>query len=324
MKRLKTILFIGLGVLILISNIVKGQSNTKTRKNTITNNHISIAQKHKTKEVTSKQIEKKDSIRLCDISFAYKDTLALRNTVEYHLNNGIIYIKEYYPNKKIKSESYWINDIIPIYQIQQYNQNGSISNVIDKSIGKYDLCYVLNKIESFKELEGKQYTIGLSNKADYVENLTWFITYNHTENRFGSSGDQILIDSKTGRTTDNRFSISDQPANINEPTNNQLPTYPGEIKTFEKQVANSINIPQDSLINAEVSVMYSVDSNGNVGNFRVMGGTSCLNNEVLKIAKTMPRWLPAKDHNTDGACNVEGEDYGKYTFGFSVFFRRID
>jgi len=324
-KRLKTILIVCLGIFLLSSsNIVIGQSNTKTRGKTLTNNHVSVLKSHKTKKIKIKQRQKADSIRICDISFAYKDTIALRNTIEYHLNNGIIYIKEYYPNKKLKSESYWVNHIIPTYQIKQYNEDGSVNKVIDKSIGKYDLCYVLNKIKYFKELEGKDYSIFLSNKSYDDDDTTWFINYNKSSNRFGSVGDQILINSKTGRATDNRFSISDSPANIIEPKLEQLPTYSGDIKNFEKYVANSIDIPQDSLVNAEINIRYSVDTYGNVGNFHVMGGTKYLNNEVLRIAKTMSKWQPAKDHNTDGACNVEGPDYGKYMFMFSVYFRRFE
>jgi hypothetical protein len=324
-KKMKTILLFILVIFVLSNNNnVIGQSNTKTKEKMISKNHTSLSKSHKTKKSTIKQIQKADSIRICNISVAYKDTIALRNTIEYHLNNDIIYIKEYYPDKKLKSESYWVNQIIPIYQIKQYNEDGSVNKVIDKSIGKYDLCYVLNKIKSFKELEGKPYSIHLSNKSYDDNDTTWFITYNNISNRFGSDGDQIIINSKTGRTTDDRFSISDQPTNLIEPKPEQLPTYSGDIRNFEKYVASSIDIPNDSLVNAEINIRYSVDTYGNVGNFHVMGGTKYLNNEVLRIAKKMSKWQPAKDQNTDGACNVEGPDYGKYMFEFSVFFRRFD
>lgn len=308
LQRLMTIWLVCLGIFLLNCNsIVTGQTNTKTRK-----------------KITIKQKPKTDSIKICDFSFACKDTIILRNTVEYHLGNGIIYIKEYYPNKKLKSESYWINNIIPIYQIKQYNEDGSVKKVIDKSIGKYDLCYVLRKIESFKELEGKQYSIFLSKKLYVDDNITWIITYKKSSNRFGSSGDHILINSETGWTTVERFSISHQPTNLNKPKPEQLPTYTGDIKNFEKHIANSIDVPVDSLVNSEVNIRYSVDTYGNVGNFKVMGGTKYLNDKVLCIAKTMSKWQPAKDHNTDGACNVEGEDYGKYMFIFSICFRRFE
>ncbi len=70
--------------------------------------------------------------------------------------------------------------------------------------------------------------------------------------------------------------------------------------------------------------MYSVDPYGIVSNFHTQGATNYLNNEVLKIVKTMPNWTPAKDKRTDGASNIEGENYGKYILGFSVFFRRFE
>jgi len=189
------------------------------------------------------------------------------------------------------------------------------------------LCYVLNKIKSLKRLKGKSFEIYLytaTNDADGVKNPTWVIDYNQEKRRLGASGNEILIDSKTGRITSRIYSICDSPANLDLPTTDQLPTFPGGIKTFEMYVANSIDVPNDSLINAEVIVMYSVDTYGKVGNFRTSGGTNFLNNEVLKIVKKMPDWTAAKDNNTDGACNVKGEDYGKYTFGFSVYFRRFE
>lgn len=331
MRSLKNILAICLCFTLLsCDNSTKKKSNIKTIEQTIKTKENAVRKQDiietetQTTSISTKQKKTIRFIKICNTQIAYEDTLVIRNTIEYHLNNGIIYIKEYYPNKKLKSESYWVNHIIPTYQIKQYNVDGSVNKVIDKSIGKYDLCYVLNKIKSFKELEGKAYSIHLSNKSYDDYDITWFITYNKSSNRFGSGGDQILINSKTGRTTDDRFSISDQPTNINEPKPDQLPTFPGGIETFENYVANSIEVPDDSLVNAEVNIRYSVDTYGNVGNFHVMGGTKYLNDRVLRIAKTMSKWKPAKDHNTDGACNVEGGDYGKYIFGFSVYFRRFD
>lgn len=331
MKRLNISLLACLSIALLsCNNSTKSKSNIKVIEQTIRSKEITvnaqgiIETKSEPKLIPTKLKKIIGFINICDTKIGYKDTFVLRNTIEYHLNNGIIYIKEFYPNKKLKSESYWVDHIIPTNQIKQYNQNGNISKIIDKSIGKYDLCYVLNKIKSLKELEGKAYLIHLSNKLYDDNDITWFITYNNTTNRFGSDNDEILIDTKTGRTTDNRISISDQPANLNEPTLDQLPTFPGGIKTYEKYVANSIDVPHDSLVNAEVIVMYSVDTYGKVGNFRTEGGTNYLNNEVLKIVKKMPDWTAAKDNNTDGACNVKGEDYGKYTFGFSVYFRRFE
>lgn len=305
-KKMKTILLFLLGIFLLnINNTILGQSNTKTKEQTI------------------KQIQKADSIRICDISVAYKDTVTLKNTVEYHLNNGIIYIKEYYPNKKIKSESYWIDEIIPIYQIKQYKEDGSIKKIIDKPMGKYGLCAVLKRIRKNSILRNKEVNISISDDSE-DHNKSWYVTYDHSNYRFGSSAEGIYYDCETGNATQGGYSISDQPANLDEPTTDQLPTYPGNIKSFEKYINENVVVPADSLVNSKVFVLYSVDPYGIVGNFRTQGATNYLNNEVLKIAKKMPNWIPAKDKTTTGACNVKGDDYGKYTFGFYVYFRRFD
>lgn len=331
MRNLNTILAICLFFTLLsCDNSTKKKSDIKTIEQTIETKEITVNKQgviETKKEANSTSTKQKNTIGFIknfDIKVGYNDTLVLRNTIEYHLNNGIIYIKEFYPNKKLKSESYWVNNITPVYQIKQYKEDGKIQRIIDKSIGKYDLHYVLNKVGHIKKLRNQRFKIYLSDKTDDFENKTWIINYNHEEYNLGASGNDILIDSKTGRVTSQIYSISDQPTNLNRPTPDQLPTFPGDIKTFEKFVANSIEVPDDSLVNAEVHVLYNVDTYGNTGNFTAYGGTDYLNNEVLKIAKKMPNWIAAEDHNTDGACNVQGEDYGKYTFAFSVFFRRFE
>jgi hypothetical protein len=305
------------------SNIKTIEQSLKTKENAISKQVI-----HETKSqddpISTKPKNTIGFIKIFDIKIDYNDSLVVRNTIEYHLNNGIIYIKEFYPNKNLKSESYWVNNITPIYQIKQYNQDGKLRKVINKSVGKYDLHYVLKKIKSFKELKGKNFKILLSNEADELKDITWIINYNHEERRLGASGDDILINSKTGGIERQSYSISDSPTNLDRPTTDQLPTFPGGIKTFENYVANSIEVPDDYLINAEVNIRCSVDTYGNVANFHVMGGTKYLNDKVLRIAKTMPKWQPAKDHNTNGASNVEGADFGKYMFMFSVYFRRFE
>jgi len=305
------------------SNIKTKEQTTKTKENKANKPDIVETKTHSS-PISTTQKNAIGFIKIFDILIGYNDTLVVRNTIEYHLNNGIIYIKEFYPNKELKSESYWVNNITPIYQIKQYNQEGKLRKVINKSVGKYDLHYLLNKIKSFKELKGKNFKILLSNEADELKDLTWIINYNHEERRLGASGDDILVSSQTGRISKQSYSICDSPANLNIPTTEQLPTFPGGIKTFEMSVANTIEVQNDSLVNAEVNVLYNVDTYGNVGNFRTFGGTNYLNNEVLKIVKKMPKWTEAKDHNTDGASNVHDEDFGKYTFGFSVFFRRFE
>ena len=273
------------------------------------------------------EIEKKTIgyIKICDIQIGYEDTLVLKNTVEYHLNNGIIYIKEFYPNKKLKSESYWVDNIIPVYQIKQYKKDGTIKRIIDKSIGKYDLCYVLNKIKTNPILSKKKVHISINdNFDDDVETKSWSVTYDHSESEYNSHAKGIYFNSKTGRSSPGGYSISDEPVNFTRPTKDQLPTFPGGIKKFENYVANSINIQPDSLKNAEVFVMYSVDPYGIVSDFQTQGATNYLNNEVLKIVRKMPNWTPAKDKRTDGASNVEGEYSKEYTFVFSVYFRRFE
>jgi len=328
MKNLNTILVICLCFTFLsCDNSTKRKSSPKTAKPNNKSNEISINNlgvfevKPETKPNQRKLKKIIGFIKICDIQIGYEDTIVLRNTIEYHLNNGIIYIKEFYPNRKLKSESYWVDNIIPVYQMKIYNQNGQLKKIIDKSIGKYDLCYILNKIKS--TLQNKDVEISLSNMNDYNDRKTWSVTYNHIDNEFSSSCDGINYDSRTGFTTSGGFSISAQPANT-PPTTDQLPTFNGNIKTFEKYVANSIWIPNDSLVNAEVIVTYNVDTYGIVGNFQTHGATNYLNQKVLEIVKKMPNWIAAKDHNTYGACNSEDKDSGKYYFGFSVYFRRFE
>jgi hypothetical protein len=263
-------------------------------------------------------------VKICDFKISYKDTFTTKNTIEYRLDNGIIYIKELYPNKRLKSESYWVNNITPVYQIKQYNENGGIKKIIDKSIGKYDLCYILRKIKTNPVLKNKIVNISISDKSDYISHKSWYVTYDHSEYLTGSSAEGIYYDSQTGSSYPGGYSISDQPANLTEPTINQLPTYTGGIEKITRDLINNLNIPDDSIYNSRVIVSFNVDPYGVVGNFQTQGASKFLNSEVLRIIKKMPNWKPAKDKTTSGACNVEGEDYGKYTFAIFVYFRRFE
>lgn len=317
---MKTILLLILGIFLCgINNTVIGQPKTKTTQKALAKKPVSVS---KAKGKTNQALTP-DSIRICGISVVCKDSTTVRNTVEYHLNNGIIYIREYYPDKQLKSESYWINDIIPVYHIKHYNEDGSIKGIIDKKIGKYDLCDLLTRISKNSVLRDREINISISNKSK-DRNKSWYVTYDHSEYKFGSDAKGIYYDCETGGATPGGYSISQQLANLVDPTPDQLPTYPGGIEKFEKYINDNLNIPTDSLINSKVIVFYSVDPSGIVGNFQTQGSTNYLNKEVLKLAKKMPNWIPAKETTTTGACNVKGDNYGKYTFALYVYFRRFD
>lgn len=263
-------------------------------------------------------------VEICGLRINHKDTLYTKNTIEYHLDNGIIYIKEFYPNKQLKSESYWVDNLTPVYQIKQYNENGCIKKIIDKPIGKYDLCYVLNKIRNSSILKNKVVNISISEKSDDQTNICWYVTYDFNESNTGSSADGIYYDTETGDSLQGGYYITDQPANWIEPTIDQLPSYPGGIEKIKQDLMLDLVIPSDSICNSCVYVKFNVDPYGIVGNIEIQGATTFINSEILKIIKKMPNWKPAKDKTNSGADNVKGEDFGKYIYVFRVYLRRFE
>jgi len=307
----------------------KSKSTKKTQLNdssevVLESKNDTIEQEQLENHILEKHKKTIGYIKICDIKISYKDMFVTKNTIEYHLDNGILFIKEFYPNKRLKSESYWVDNLIPVYQIKQYNENGSIKRIIDKPIGKYDLCYVLNKINTNSMLKNKVVNISISEKSEYQSNKCWYVTYDIQENQTSSSAEGIYYDTETGESEQGGYCILDQPANMNEPKIDQLPSYPGGIEKIKHDLIWELAIPSDSIYNSSVFVSFNVDPYGIVGNFYTYGATKFLNSEVLKIIKKMPNWKPAKDKNTSGACTINGEDYGKYSFGFSVYFRRFE
>lgn len=264
-------------------------------------------------------------IKLCNYKIGYKSQIVIRNTIEFHLNNGIIFIKEFYPNKKLKSESYWVDEITPIYRMILYNQDGSIKRRIDKSLGKFDLPDILKRIHTSPVLLNEDVEISISNGADMISGKCWSLKWDQFEDKFSYSTERVFFDPKTGRSFEGGYAIlSDPDQPYIEPTKDQLPTYPGGLEKLKVDLSDSLLLPIDSIVNSKVLVSFNVDPDGHRGNLHTEGSTDFINGEVLKQFKKMPDWQAAKDKSTPGSCKIDGEDLGKYMFKFSVNFRKFE
>ncbi len=82
------------------------------------------------------------------------------------------------------------------------------------------------------------------------------------------------------------------------PVAEQMPAYPGGLKSLRKFLENNLESPR-SLDDGEkinVQVKFIVGYDGNLKSFElVKDGGAIFNKEVLRVLKLMPRWIPGKN-----------------------------
>jgi TonB family protein len=88
----------------------------------------------------------------------------------------------------------------------------------------------------------------------------------------------------------------------------ELPSYPGGTVALKKFIDASIQYPADAKknkIEGKVIVNFTVDKEGKVTNAKVMRGTApSLDEEALRITKSITGWNPGLQHGKPVACRV--------------------
>ena len=265
----------------------------------------------------------KRSINIGDHLFFSHDSVELKNRTEYHLNNGLVYIREYYPNKILKSESYWINDTIPVYQIKRYNKLGKISKVISKSIGKYDILYVLDKVKNLNENKNKAYNLSLSTEQDDGISLKWCIEYDIQSTETTRSSKLILINSNNGLCEPSYTSSSDFPDFSSTPIQELRPTFPGNLSDFEKTIYQGLDAKIQPDRNYIIDVCYDIDTKGKLRNLIVNDAPLAIENQIKNLFKNMPDWIPVKI-NANQYYDSESLKNSRYSYAFRIILRKIN
>jgi TonB family protein len=79
-----------------------------------------------------------------------------------------------------------------------------------------------------------------------------------------------------------------------------LPEFPGGIEALKQFVASSMEYPTIALENGifgRVIVGFVVSNNGEITNVKVKSGVDpSLDKEAMRIVKSMPKWIPGKQH----------------------------
>jgi protein TonB len=78
----------------------------------------------------------------------------------------------------------------------------------------------------------------------------------------------------------------------------EMPEFPGGELAMRTHVANNIRYPvlaQEKKIQGKVYVSFIVEKDGSTSTFRVVRGAHpVLDEEAIRVMKTMPRWKPGK------------------------------
>ena len=77
-----------------------------------------------------------------------------------------------------------------------------------------------------------------------------------------------------------------------------LPEYPGGINNARKYVSEHVEYPAEALendIEGTIIVTFVIEQDGSITNIKIDKGLSySLDQEVVKVIRTMPKWIPAK------------------------------
>jgi protein TonB len=80
----------------------------------------------------------------------------------------------------------------------------------------------------------------------------------------------------------------------------QMPTFPGGTEEMMKYLSKNTQYPQTAAengIQGTVFVQFVVDKNGRITDVKVIRGVDPeLDKEAIRVAKSMPSWLPGKQN----------------------------
>ena len=159
-----------------------------------------------------------------------------------------------------------------------------------------------------------------NNIASPIESLKDDVAINNVD-VIGKSGETLIIIPKS---PDAPYGGGD--AEIAKPTIDKItpnnfaevmPDYPGGMQALRKFLEKNLKNPQDLQEgeNIKVRIRFIVGYDGNLKGFEtIQDGGTVFNNEVIRVLKKMPRWIPGK---------TKGENVSVY-FTIPVNFLAVD
>jgi protein TonB len=85
----------------------------------------------------------------------------------------------------------------------------------------------------------------------------------------------------------------------------QMPEFKGGKEELNKFIIKNLHNPIDDSANGRVYVEFIVTKNGNLEDIKILKGLSDeLNAEVLRLIKSMPKWIPGKQRGKEINCYI--------------------
>ena len=158
------------------------------------------------------------------------------------------------------------------------------------------------KVQQAAQIFANNIKITKDNIAPRIEDLNDNIAISN-ENVVGKPGETLLviptipgISSGGGDAEVSKPIIDKNTPNI---VAEVMPSYPGGMEALKKFLEKNLKNPQDieEGQNIKVKIRFIVGYDGNLKGFETtQDGGSAFNNEVIRVLKKMPQWIPGKTH----------------------------
>ncbi|RLD54902.1 MAG: hypothetical protein DRJ01_17415 [Bacteroidetes bacterium] len=239
-----------------------------------------------------------DTIEICGLRLHYSNKIKTKNREEYRITGEIKFIRQYNINGKIKSETIWYNEDIPIWSKKVYNKKGSFKIVNSLNQIKYGYCELLISAYEHDLLKNNCHII-LLDKNNWEYPNHWLISYDFDVSDTGYKSKGIVINIKTGEEkeyyTETTLNQQNQEDLIMGWFVEKFPEFQGGIDSLRKYIQSNIIIPKDSIIQGRVFVSFWIDTLGQVTDAKIARGINVKqNNEALRIINSLPKWQPGE------------------------------
>ena len=239
-----------------------------------------------------------DTIGICGLRLHYLNKIKTKNREEYRITGEIKFIRQYNINGKIKSETIWYNEDIPIWSKKVYNKKGSFKIVNSLNQIKYGYCELLISAYEHDLLKNNCH-ITLLDKNNWEYPNHWLISYDFDVSDTGYKSKGIVINIKTGEEkeyyTETTLNQQNQEDLIMGRFVEKFPEFQGGIDSLRKYIQSNIIIPKDSIIQGRVFVSFWIDTLGQVTDVKIARGINVKqNNEALRIINSLPKWQPGE------------------------------
>lgn len=249
--------------------------------------------------ITQGFAQKTDSVKICGFNFAIVDSFIFDSKKELSLDCNIKVIQDFDIDGKVLKESFWLEEVTPIYETRFFKMDGTPYKTIKRNDSEFDICYALNIANKYGLINKQGFYISITDttRFDEYENH-WLVGYEKVDGEDWTETIGKVIDLQNGLVENYHSLIHDQPLEDGIEMENlikEAPEFTGGQDSLKYYIQSSIKVPVDSLISGRVYITFKIDTSGQVKNCKILRGINeYLNNESLRIVKNMPKWTPGK------------------------------